>query len=65
MTVATRPQEGDLVQLAVTFGKQVRLKCVICTRYMSHRPVPVCDTCGTAYSPTALTGEFVIESITS
>ena len=51
------------MDLAVTFGRQTRLKCVTCTRYMPARPRPSCGNCGTVYKPSTLSGQFLIESL--
>mgnify|MGYP001791509798 FL=1 len=64
VTTATNPRAvGDLVSLSVTFGRQTRLKCITCTRYMPTRLSPTCGTCGTVYRPSTITGDFIIESL--
>lgn len=56
--------EGDLVDLCVTWGRQSRLKCIVCTRYLSNRSDKgVSCRCGTSYAPSTLSGQFLIERL--
>jgi hypothetical protein len=51
-------QPGDICDLRVYWGQQTRIKCPVCSRYMSSSLLEVTCRCGSVYSKTPDSGHY-------